>query len=93
MSVSEHRWHLGPDLIVFVLAIALCVSTIIFAIALLYEVVDHASISEVPPNSSNVLIAIFSGIIGIIGSYVGYNQADRNNQAPLLPPNTVAGAA
>jgi len=64
---------------VVILAVALGASTIVFAIALLYEVVDHASISEVPPNSSQVLIAIYSGIIGIIGSYVGYRTGHHDD--------------
>ena len=67
----------NADWIVFVLALALSFATIIFAIALLFEVVDHQRISEVPPNASTVLTAIFSGVIGIVGSYVGFREGHK----------------
>ena len=69
----------NADWIVYVLALALGISTLVFAFALLYEVVDHQRISEVPPNSSQVLTVIFSGVIGIIGSYVGFREGHRRN--------------
>jgi len=72
---DKHKqpWSPTAGWIVFVLAIGLTFSTMIFASALMFEVIDHQRISEVPPNSSQVLIAIFSGIIGIVGSFIGYN--------------------
>jgi len=70
------QWNrLGPDLVVFTLAIGLAGSTLIFAVGLLYEVIDHMSITEVPPNSSQILTLIFGGTIGIVGTYVGYRQS------------------
>ena len=76
------RWpEPSAGLVVFVLALALAIATVVFAVTVTIEVVDHEFISEVPPNSSQVLIAIFSGIIGIIGSYVGYRHG-RNEKRP-----------
>lgn len=63
-----------------ILALALGGSTFLFAVTVLVEIIDNkhpGALTEVPPNTSQVLTAIFSGIIGIIGSYVGYRQANR----------------
>ncbi|MCL2393257.1 MAG: hypothetical protein FWC87_01110 [Acidimicrobiaceae bacterium] len=66
-----------PDLVVIILAAALGIAVVIFAVAIFYEVADHHSISEVPANSSQVLTLIFGGIIAILGNYEGSRSAHR----------------
>lgn len=80
---ARRRGFPSPEWIVFVLAIALAGATLVFAGAVLFEVIDHERISEVPPNSSQVLTAIFSGIIGIVGSFVGYNVGRHPDPPPI----------
>ena len=77
------RFEPSAGWIVFILALALAISTVVFAVTVTVEVIDHQYISEVPPNSSQVLVAIFSGIIGIVGSYVGYRHGrEDSNKGP-----------
>jgi len=74
--------HFRPsvDWIVFILTLGLVASLLIYAAGVLYEVVAGHRLSEVPPNSSQILTVIFSGLIGIVGSYVGYSEAsDRHD--------------
>jgi hypothetical protein len=65
----------GADLVALILALALSVALLIYSSGVLYEVVENQAITEIPPNSSQVLTLIFGGILGLLGSYVGFREA------------------
>jgi len=67
--------------IVLILACSIGVTMLIFSITILWEVVDHQFISELPPNALQFLIGVFGGALGIIGAYVGYSASQESNGA------------
>lgn len=85
------RFEPKAGLIVFVLALALAICAVMATATVLVEVLDHESISEIPPNSSTVLTAIFGGMIGIVGGFVGYRQGQASAEVEEPPPDTLPG--
>ena len=66
--------------IVLILSIGISLTMLIFAFTILYEVIDHKFISELPPNALQFLIGVFGGSLGIIGSYVGYSAGKAEQE-------------
>lgn len=62
---------------------------LIFSATILYEVIDHEFISELPPNALQFLIGIFGGALGIIGAYVGYSAAKPEEELEIDTDATV----
>ena len=63
------------DWVAIILAVGLASSVTIITIAVLYEAIEqNAPLSE---NATQVLTTAFSGIVGILGAYVGFREGTR----------------
>ena len=71
------------DLVAIILAAALGLAVNMLMAAVLWDALrsDTPGISE---NATQVIIAAFGGIIGVLGSYVGFKAGDRRRNDP--PP-------
>lgn len=72
----------GKDWVALVLTIGLCTATNILVIAVLYDAVfsEGPGLSE---NATQILVAVFGGMIGVIGSYIGYRAGSIDQQQRL----------
>lgn len=71
--VEEDR---GRDTIAIILAIGLATATNCITFAVLYDAIvsQESGLSE---NATQILTAVFGGIIGVLGSYLGYRVGAR----------------
>jgi len=78
----------GRTIVVVILAIGLATAVNLITFATLYIAVFH--VSDVPQglseNATQILTGAFGGIIGVLGSYIGYRagqqQADATKPTP-----------
>jgi len=78
-------------IVALALAVALGLAVVIITVGVLYD----AIFSEGPglsDNATQVLTAAFGGIIGVLGSYVGYRAASNGRSSPPPPPQVDASA-
>lgn len=86
----------GRDLVAVVLAIGLATALNFLTLGVLWDAVNHhEGVSE---NGTQLLGAVFSGIVGVLGSYVGFraglakgssttNTTTTTNQAQPADPD------
>jgi hypothetical protein len=69
----------GRDLVAAILAIGLAASLIIMVGAVFYDAIrsDTPGLSE---NATQVVIAAFTGITGVLGGYIGGRAVERAHQ-------------
>lgn len=66
------------DGVAIVLAIGLATSVNIITLAVLYEAIEqNAPLSE---NATQVLTTAFSGMVGILGAYIGFRIGDNHKR-------------
>lgn len=85
MAADLLRESHGKDWVAIVLAIGLTSAVNCITLAVLYD----AIVSEGPglsENATQILIAAFGGIIGILGGYLGYRAGERNERNRQKPP-------
>jgi hypothetical protein len=65
--------------VAIILALGLSLAVVTITAAILYDAIfsPNAGLSE---NATQVLIAAFGGIIGVLGGYVGYQAAKAANK-------------
>jgi predicted PurR-regulated permease PerM len=71
----------GRDWVAVVLAVGLCTAVNLITAAVLYDAIfsEGPGLSE---NATQILTTVFGGIIGVLGSYIGYRaglNAARGN--------------
>ncbi|HEY6416855.1 MAG TPA: hypothetical protein VIX41_11470 [Acidimicrobiales bacterium] len=93
-TVHPITFQAGRDWVAVVLAIGLAVAINLLTAAIMYDAVrNEAEISE---NATQVLVAAFGGIVGVLGGYIGgrtveraaqreREQAQQANQTPPPP--------
>ena len=65
------------DWVAIILAIGLASAINVITIAVLYEAVQQSEpLSE---NATQVLTTAFSGIVGVLGAYIGFRVGERRN--------------
>jgi hypothetical protein len=67
--------EVGRDLSALVIAVGLSVAVCSITFAVLYDAIAHPADAGLSDNATQVLTAAFGGIIGILGTYVGFNAA------------------
>jgi hypothetical protein len=69
----------GKGWVAIILALGLSIAVVTITAAVLYDAIfsPNAGLSE---NATQVLIAVFGGIIGVLGGYVGYQAAKAANR-------------
>lgn len=72
-------------LVALALAVALGLSLVLLTAGVLYDAIASKG-PGLSDNATQVLVAGFGGIIGVLGSYVGYRAGAANGQhAPVEP--------
>jgi len=76
--------------VAIILAIGIATSVNFITLAVFYDAVINEG-AELSENATQILVAAFGGIIGILGSYIGFRaaqaQQDRAEQPPNPPPD------
>ena len=88
------RKGLGVDLVAFVLSLALSITLVLVIVTALANVIQQPkSVFSLGENTTQVLTTVLGGIIGLLGSYMGYrlhggeDAAEREvDQWPNLDP-------
>jgi hypothetical protein len=84
VSASTGHEGGGRDLVALVLAIGLAVALIVIVSAVMYDAVrsDTPGLSE---NATQILTGWGGGIVGVVGSYLGFRAGERAQQRDLPP--------
>jgi len=78
------------DMIALVLAAGLSASIVLLVVGVIWAAIKHGNTaSSLSENETAVLTTAFSGIVGVLGSWVGYRSAERhfNGVTEELPPD------
>jgi len=68
------------DLVALILAIGLVVIASFIGLALVINVAEnHNPVPTLGENTTQVLMALMGGLIGILGGYIGYALHERHN--------------
>lgn len=75
----------GKDWVALVLTIGLCTGVNCLTIAVLYDAIfsEGPGLSE---NATQILVAAFGGMIGVIGSYIGYRAGTIDRKTDTRQP-------
>lgn len=81
----------GRDWVALTLAIGIATAINIIVFAVLWDAI-YSSDSGLSENATQVLTAAFGGIIGVLGSYVGFKaaeirQSNEHSIDPITPPD------
>jgi len=69
------------DFVAVVLAVGVTVSIIILITGVMWGAIKNGShAASLTENETQVLLATFSGIFGILGAHVGYKMGDRDRR-------------
>jgi hypothetical protein len=72
--------HPVRDWVAIIPAIGLALAINVITAAVLYEAIQQsAPLSE---NATQVLTTAFSGIVGVLGAYIGFRVGDRKSNGP-----------
>ena len=63
-----------------ILALALTIAVTFITGALFWQSIFRPPAAGISENTVQVLTTVFTGIVGILGSYIGYQAADKKNQ-------------
>lgn len=70
-----------------ILAIGIATSVNFIVLAVFYDAVVNDG-SELSENATQLLTAAFGGIIGILGSFLGFRAGQAEKEKPPDPPTT-----
>ena len=65
----------GRDWVALILAIGLATAVNVITLALLWDAVHHEE--QISENGTQILVAAFGGMVGVLGGYVGGRSAER----------------
>jgi len=76
----------GKDYAALILAVGLATAINLITAAVLYDAIfsEGPGLSE---NATQILTTAFGGIIGVLGSYVGYRAGQQQQPNPPIPPS------
>jgi ABC-type nickel/cobalt efflux system permease component RcnA len=81
MSMRRIQWK-PVDIVALVLAISLGIAIILIMVAVLENV--HTKRTPTPTlgeNTAQVLIAVVGGVVGVLGSYIGFRVGKHEDSA------------
>lgn len=70
----------GKDWVAIILAIGIATALNAITFGVLYDAI-FSSDSGISENATQILIASFGGIIGVLGGYIGYRAGTRNERS------------
>lgn len=76
MTTPDDDHHVGRDLVAIILAVGISLAVVMLMAAVLYDALrsDTPGLSE---NATQVITNISTGIIGVLGGYIGGRNAER----------------
>jgi Co/Zn/Cd efflux system component len=83
----------GRALVAIILAVGLVIAISTITIGVLWEAIFRTGSSGLSENATQVLTTAFGGIIGVLGSYIGFragqaSNSDSNGTPPQNPPES-----
>jgi sulfite exporter TauE/SafE len=81
----QHRM-IGRDWVVFLLALGLATALNLITAGVLYDAIFSKG-PGLSDNATQILTTAFGGIIGVLGSYLGFKAGQSNG---VTPPDTSA---
>lgn len=84
---AERQRASPRDLVAIILAFGIATSINFITLAVMYDAVAEGA--ELSENATQILVAAFGGIIGILGSYIGFRAGERakeGDKPPEEPP-------
>ena len=69
----------GKDWVALVLAVGLASAVNMLTFGVLYDAIFSRE-SGLSENATQILVAAFGGIIGVLGGYIGYRAGERNQR-------------
>lgn len=80
----------GKDWVAIILAIGLSVGVNCLTIGVLYDAIVSSQ-SGLSENATQILVASFGGMIGVLGSYIGYKAGtfDRKTDSPTRDDSSI----
>jgi predicted small secreted protein len=70
----------GKDWVAIILAVGIAVALNCIAVGVLYDAI-FSEVGGLSENATQILTGAFGGILGVLGSYIGYSVAVRNQQS------------
>ncbi len=70
----------GKDWVAVILAVGIAVALNCIAIGVLYDAI-FSQVGGLSENATQILTGAFGGILGVLGSYVGYTAATRDRES------------
>lgn len=79
----------GPvrDYVAIVLAVGIATAVNLITLGVLWDAIVNPGVAGLSENATQILTAVFGGITGILGSYVGY-KAHASGESSSAPPTT-----
>lgn len=68
----------GKDWVAIILALGIAIALNSITLGVLYDAIA-SQVSGLSENATQILTGAFGGILGVLGSYIGYQAASRNN--------------
>ena len=69
------------DVVALILAVAIGLSAVLISVTLLWAVVtDTEHLNPLGSNATSVLLALFGGLIGVLGAYIGFRTGQRRDR-------------
>jgi NhaP-type Na+/H+ or K+/H+ antiporter len=69
--------RIDVDLVALVLAIVLGLAIVLIMTSVLIQVIDHETPQTLGENTTQIIIAITGGLVGVLGGYVGAKVQQR----------------
>jgi len=71
------REHELKDWVALILALSICIALNLMVAGILYNAIVHSHV-PLSENATQVLTGAIGGIIGILGSYLGFREGERS---------------
>jgi hypothetical protein len=78
----------GRDWVAVTLAVGIAVAVNLITLGILWDAITNPAQSGISENATQILIAAFGGITGILGGYIGFRAGERTRtpaQTPYAP--------
>ena len=86
---SPRKSRITVDTVAAILAVALVLAVILIGVAVITNVIEHQTPTQtLGENATQVLVALVGGLVGVMGSYIGFRAARRNGNGNSTTENT-----
>lgn len=75
----------GRSLVALVLAVSLGIGVATITVGVLWEAIFRTGSAGLSENATQILTTAFGGIIGVLGSYIGFRAGQASSEAQAPP--------